>query len=36
MIVIGAFVHARLRELVFGGVTRAMLNQCSLPLFLSR
>ena len=35
MIVMGAFVHSRLRELVFGGVTRSMLEQSSIPLFLS-
>lgn len=35
MIVMGAFVHSRLRELVFGGVTRSMLGQSSIPLFLS-
>ena len=35
MIVMGAFVHSRLRELVFGGVTCSMLGQSSIPLFLS-
>jgi len=35
MIVMGAFVHSRLRELVFGGVTLSMLGQSSIPLFLS-
>ena len=35
MIVMGAFVHSRLRELVFGGVTRSMLGKSSIPLFLS-
>jgi nucleotide-binding universal stress UspA family protein len=35
MIVMGAFVHSRLRELMFGGVTRSMLGQSSIPLFLS-
>jgi nucleotide-binding universal stress UspA family protein len=35
MIVMGAFVHSRLRELVFGGVTRSMLRQPPVPLFLS-
>ena len=35
MIVMGAFVHSRLRELVFGGVTRSMLERSAIPLFLS-
>ncbi len=36
MIVMGAFVHSRLRELVWGGVTQALLRSCPVPLFLSR
>lgn len=36
MIVMGAFVHSRLRELVLGGVTQALLRSCPVPLFLSR
>jgi nucleotide-binding universal stress UspA family protein len=35
MIVMGAFVHSRLRELVFGGVTRSMLKESTVPLYLS-
>jgi nucleotide-binding universal stress UspA family protein len=35
MIVMGAFVHSRLRELVFGGVTQSMLKSSPVPLFLS-
>ena len=35
MVVMGAFVHSRLRELVFGGVTQSMLKECTVPLFLS-
>jgi nucleotide-binding universal stress UspA family protein len=34
-IVMGAFGHSRLREAVFGGVTRSMLETSSLPLFLA-
>lgn len=36
MIVMGAYVHSRLRELVLGGVTQALLRSCPVPLFLSR
>ena len=35
MLVMGAFVHSRLRELIFGGVTESMLTDCTIPLFLS-
>ena len=34
-IVMGGYGHTRLRELVFGGVTRAMLKGCPVPLLLS-
>lgn len=34
LIVSGAYGHSRLRELVLGGVTRDLLKECSLPLFL--
>jgi nucleotide-binding universal stress UspA family protein len=34
LIVSGAYGHSRLRELVLGGVTRDLLRECSLPLFL--
>lgn len=34
-IVMGAYGHSRVRELVFGGVTRHMLQSCRVPLFLS-
>jgi nucleotide-binding universal stress UspA family protein len=34
LIVSGAYGHSRLRELVLGGVTRDLLQECSLPLFL--
>ncbi len=35
MIVMGAFAHSRMRQLVMGGVTDSMLTNCELPLFLS-
>lgn len=35
MIVIGGYVHSRLRELVFGGVTQSLLKQRPVALFLS-
>lgn len=34
-IVMGGYGHSRARELVFGGVTRAMLKGCPIPLLLS-
>lgn len=35
MIVMGGYVHSRLRELVFGGVTQSLLKSCPVPLFMS-
>jgi nucleotide-binding universal stress UspA family protein len=35
LIVMGAFAHSRLRQLVLGGVTRSMLERCPAPLLLS-
>lgn len=35
MIVSGAFRHSRLREWILGGVTRSLLESCSLPLVMS-
>ncbi|MDF2972183.1 MAG: Universal stress protein UspA-related nucleotide-binding protein, partial [Microvirga sp.] len=35
MIVMGGYVHSRLRELVFGGVTQSLLKQNPVPLLLS-
>jgi len=34
-IIMGGYGHTRMRELVFGGVTRAMLQSCPVPLLLS-
>jgi len=35
MIVMGAFVHSRLRQMIFGGVTQSLLEAPPAPLFLS-
>mgnify|MGYP003422854990 FL=1 len=35
MIVMGAYGHSRLRERIFGGVTRSMLNGVQVPLFMA-
>ncbi|QIG51029.1 universal stress protein [Nordella sp. HKS 07] len=35
MIVAGAYSHSRFRETLFGGVTRDLLRQFSLPVFVS-
>jgi len=34
MIAMGAYGHSRLREYVFGGVTREMLKECALPVLM--
>jgi nucleotide-binding universal stress UspA family protein len=34
LVVSGAYSHSRMRELVFGGFTRALLTACDLPLLL--
>ena len=34
LLVLGGFGHARSRELVFGGVTQAVINHAALPVFL--
>jgi len=36
MLVMGAYGHSRLRERIFGGVTRSMLENPPLPVFLAR
>lgn len=35
MIVMGGYVHSRLRELLFGGVTQSLLKSSPVPLFMS-
>lgn len=36
LVVMGAFTHSRLRQLILGGVTRHVLNSASLPVLLCR
>jgi nucleotide-binding universal stress UspA family protein len=36
LIVMGAYGHSRLRELVFGGVSRDMLTAATVPVFMAR
>lgn len=35
LIVMGGFAHSRIRQLILGGVTQALLKSCNVPLFLS-
>lgn len=35
LIVMGGFAHSRIRQLILGGMTRALLRHCNVPLFLS-
>src|SRR5438445_239272 len=35
-LVMGAYAHARLNELIFGGVTRTALHDAGLPVLMSR
>lgn len=34
LMVMGAYGHSRVREYVFGGATRAILNECALPVLM--
>jgi nucleotide-binding universal stress UspA family protein len=36
MIVMGAYGHSRLRERLFGGVTKSMIDTSSIPIFMMR
>ena len=36
LLVVGAFSHSRAREIIFGGTTRMLLEQTSMPTFFSR
>lgn len=36
LLVMGAYGHSRLRERIFGGVTRSMIEEPTLPTFMSR
>ncbi len=35
LLVMGAYAHSRLRQMVFGGVTSALLKDCPVPLLMS-
>jgi len=35
MIVMGAYAHSRLRQMILGGVTQSLLKEPPAPLFLS-
>jgi nucleotide-binding universal stress UspA family protein len=35
LLVMGAYAHTRLREMILGGVTNYMLEKADIPLFLS-
>ena len=35
LIVVGAFVHSRFRQALLGGVTRSLLDDCQVPLFMA-
>jgi nucleotide-binding universal stress UspA family protein len=35
MLIMGGYVHSRLREMFFGGVTQSLLKSSPLPLFMS-
>jgi nucleotide-binding universal stress UspA family protein len=35
LIVMGGYGHSRLRETVFGGTTRTLLDQTDLPIFMA-
>ena len=36
LIVMGAYGHSRLRQRIFGGVTASVLEDCKIPVFMSR
>ena len=35
MIVMGAYSHSRLRERIFGGVTRSFIEEADLPILMA-
>jgi len=35
LLVIGMYGHSRVREMVFGGVTRSLLTEMTIPVFMS-
>ncbi|THK39176.1 universal stress protein [Ensifer sp. MPMI2T] len=36
MIIMGAYGHSRVRELIFGGVTKTMLDEATIPILIAR
>jgi nucleotide-binding universal stress UspA family protein len=34
-IVMGGYSHSRIKEIVFGGVTRSLLKECAIPLVIA-
>jgi nucleotide-binding universal stress UspA family protein len=36
LLVMGGYGHSRVREFVFGGVTRDILADCAIPVFMVR
>jgi len=34
--VMGAYGHSRLRERIFGGVTKSMIDEAALPILMAR
>ena len=36
LLVMGAYGHSRLRERIFGGVTKSMLDSATLPILMAR
>jgi nucleotide-binding universal stress UspA family protein len=35
MIVMGAYDHSRMRQIIFGGTTRTMIEQTGIPVLLA-
>jgi nucleotide-binding universal stress UspA family protein len=36
LVVMGAYGHSRLRERIFGGVTKSMIDEAALPILMAR
>jgi len=36
LLVVGAYAHSRIREVLFGGVTRELIGSSRIPVLLSR
>ena len=35
LLVMGAYTHSRMRQMILGGVTRHVLGEASIPLFMA-